>query len=249
MVRGGFSLLTYLVTNLGSPSQLWFPAPFFRLGATFFKLGRLSFLTFFWERFKLCSMMSLLRNRFFLGGVVALLLVLGGLAFKASRPLQVGDFIMPSLPGWTRTVERTALKDSVQYEKDDGSYKYHVAFNLRLNRATSVPQTTQALAAQDIRDSAKVASIFAGVGFQYQTGAPLQRTLNGMPAVETQTLVTSSSTTMYGRGITFVSGSQQYDVYATATLPAGSPPTPPADVAAERDQALDAITQHLIPPA
>jgi len=194
-------------------------------------------------------MISLLRSRFFLGGVVALLLVLGVWVFKATRPVQIGEFIMPSLPGWTQTVEKTSYADSVQYEKDDGSCKYHIAFSLSLNRATNAPQTAQDLAAKDIRDSAQVASMMAAAGIQYQTGVPLQRTLNGMPAVETQTLMTSSSTTMYGHGITFVNGSHQYGVGATAELPANSPPTPPADVAAERDQALNTITQYLIPPA
>jgi len=194
-------------------------------------------------------MNSLLRNRFFLGGVVALLLVLGVWAFKASRPVQIGEFIMPSLPGWTQTVTRTARAHSIEYEKEDGSYKYHVTFNWSLNKATNTPQTTQSLAAEDIQDSAQVASTFAAVGIQYQTGAPLQRTLNGMPAVETQTLVTLRSSTIYGHEIVFANGPQRYDVYAIAELPLTSTPSPPAFVAAERDQALDTITQHLIPPA
>jgi len=194
-------------------------------------------------------MISFLRNRFFLGGLIALLLVFGVFAFKATRPIQIGDFIAPSLPGWKQTVTRTTLTDSVEYEKQDGSTHYSVTISLRLNRATNAPQTTQALAAKAIQDSTRVASVMAAVGMQCQTSAPLQRTLNGMPAVESQTLMTSSSYTIYGHGITFVNGSNQYDVNAAATAPANSPPTPPSDVAAERDQALDAVTQKLIPPA
>ena len=194
-------------------------------------------------------MLSLLRNRFFLGGIVALLLVFGVLSFKATRPVQIGDFIMPSLPGWTQTMEKTNFTDTVKYEKDDGNTHYSLYFKVRLNSATNAPQTAQALAAKITQDSARVASAMATIGMQYQTGTPLQRTLNGMPAVETQTLITSSSSVIYGRDITFVNGSQQYDVNANAVLPVGSPPTPPADVVAKRDQALDAITQQLIPPA
>ena len=194
-------------------------------------------------------MIPFLRNRLFLGGVVALLLVLGVWAFKASRPVQIGDFVVPSLPGWKQTRQKSNFMDTVKYEKDDGSNHYSLYFKVRLNSATNAPQTAQDLAATITQNSTRMASAMATLGMQCQTGAPLQRTLNGMPAVETQDLITSSSSVIYGRDITFVNGSQQYDVNANAVLPANSPSTPPADVVSKRDQALDAITQKLIPPA
>lgn len=198
---------------------------------------------------KLLAMLSLSRNRLFLGGITAFLLVLGVWAFKASRPVQIGDFVVPSLPGWKQTRQKSNFTDTVRYEKDDGNNGYAIYFKVRLNSATNPPQTAQDLAAKIVQDSTRMVSAMATVGMQYQTGPPLQRTLNGMPAVETQNLITSSSSVIYGRDITFVNGSQQYDVNVAVSVPAGSPPTPPADVVAQRDQALDAVTQQLVPPA
>lgn len=192
-------------------------------------------------------MSSLARKHYFgfAGGAALLLLALW--LYLSTRPVQIGEFVMPKLAGWTCTVTRTRTTHRAEYERDEGNNKMFVSFVWRLDRAGNAPKTTQALAAEAAQTFPQSAQIMQAGGVNFRVGSTQQKTIQAMPAIETSTLTTSSSETTYGRAIDFVNGPQLYIIDATVVVPAPSASTPPADLAAQRDEAVDTVIQSLTP--
>lgn len=188
------------------------------------------------------------RKRVFGAGLAAVLLfVVYALvrSFVLPRPVSIGGFIMPSLPGWEQKVSRRRHSSEVAYRKEVQGNKLFVSLTWHMDESSNQPpRTAQDLQKAEQKGRQATAPMLARFKITVESLVNQPTSLNGMPALLLEDIIRSRQFSR-SKKVPFINGHMSYSLSANVSAPSESAISPQAQ--AELDEAWTTIATALKP--